>query len=85
MSPRLVPMSVARDVVEQLEQLLEGAKAGRVVGLAFAAALRGGDYFVGAVGECHRDPTRSRGMVAAIDDELRVTVQERAQADTTLP
>lgn len=67
-----------RDVVHTLEQLLVGAQHGQVVGLAFGAMLRHRRYITAASGECHRDPTYTRGMLKALDDEMAALVQHCA-------
>ena len=76
--------SVSRETVNTLEQLLEGARAGEVVGLAFCAVLKGPRYIVDLTGEARRNPTFARGMVCALDDELQSRVHERAMAAPTL-
>lgn len=66
----LVPDRLSDDTVECLEQLLNEARKGEVIGLAFAAMLKRRAYIVNAAGEALRNPTFARGMVAALDDEL---------------
>lgn len=66
----LVPDEVSNDTVQCLETLLDRARAGEVIGIAFAAALRHRAYITNSAGECHRSPTWARGMVAALDDQL---------------
>lgn len=80
----LVRDHVSRDTVECLEQLLEAARAGHVVGLVFGAMLKRKRYMVNIAGEAFRDPTYARGVTGAIDDELRQIIQTKADADTTL-
>ncbi|WKB52293.1 hypothetical protein [Eleftheria terrae] len=60
----------SHDTVKALEQLLEEARQGKVIGIAFAAMCRRRRFFVSAAGEAHRNPTFARGMVAALDDSL---------------
>jgi hypothetical protein len=72
---RLIPDNISTDTVEALEQLLEQARRGEVIGLAYAAMLRRRAYIVNTAGEAHRNPTFSRGMVAALDDSLSARVQ----------
>lgn len=67
---RLVPDVVSDDTVECLELLLKRARSGEVVGLAFCAMLKQRAFIVNTAGEAHRSPTFTRGMVAALDDEL---------------
>lgn len=66
----LIPDLVSHDTVECLETLLEHARRGDVIGVAFAAALKRRAYITNAAGECHRNPTWARGLVAALDDQL---------------
>lgn len=66
----LVPDALSSDTVECLEQLLEQAKRGQVIGLGFVAMLKKRGYIVNTTGEAHRNPTWSRGMLRALDDKL---------------
>jgi hypothetical protein len=66
----LIPDSVSHDTVKALEILLQHARDGEIIGLAFAAALKKRAYITNAAGECYRNPTFARGMVAALDDQL---------------
>jgi hypothetical protein len=70
MHTELVPNTVSRDLIEALETLLEGARQGHITGVAFAATLRGRRYITNVAGSCHRNLTHSRGMLAALSDEL---------------
>lgn len=83
MPAQLLKDAISRDTVEALEQLLEAAKAGEISGIAFAISLRGRRFVTNTAGACYRDPTLSRGMIAALDDELSGMVHQRAQ-DTTI-
>ncbi len=71
-----VPVKVRPDVVHSLEQLLQGAKAGDITGLAFAATLRGGRYVTDAAGECYDRPTYARGAIATLSDELSELIHQ---------
>lgn len=70
----LVPDTVSNETVRALQQLLKHARAGDIVGLGFVAMLkptaqrRG--YIANTAGEMHRNPTFTRGMLAALDDKL---------------
>jgi hypothetical protein len=66
----LVPYTVSHDTVQCLKQLLQQAKKGEVIGLAYAAMLKQRAYIVNTSGEAHESPTFARGMVAALDDQL---------------
>jgi hypothetical protein len=67
---RLVPDNISHDTVECLGQLLEQAKKGELVGLAYAGMLRRRAFIVDTAGMAYESPTFARGMVAALDDEL---------------
>lgn len=71
----LVPDNISNETVRSLEQLLEHARKGEVIGIAFAAMLKRRGYIVNSSGEAFRNPTFARGMVQALDDKLaqRVT------------
>lgn len=57
-------------MIEALDQLRAGARSGQFIGIAFAVMEKSREYFVNAAGEARRNPTFSRGMVAALDDRL---------------
>lgn len=67
---RLVPDAVSKDTVACLEDLLSKARNGELIGIAFAAAFKTRAYITDTAGECHRNPTWARGLVAALDDHL---------------
>lgn len=66
----LVADSVSTDTISCLETLLRHARKGEVIGVAYAAMLKKRAFIVNTAGEAHRNPTFSRGMVAALDDQL---------------
>lgn len=66
----LIPDLVSNKTVECLEALLEHAREGEVIGIAFAAALKRRAFITNSAGECFRSPTFTRGMVAALKDQL---------------
>ena len=66
--------AVSHDTIECLESLLADARSGRVIGVAYAVMLKRRSFLVNSAGEAHRNPTFTRGMVAALDDQLRVRV-----------
>jgi hypothetical protein len=71
----LLPDTISTDTVKCLETLLRHARKGEVIGLAFAAALKRRAYVTNTAGECHRNPTFARGMLAALDDKLAMRVR----------
>lgn len=66
----LIPDQVSIDTVEALKTLLKQANSGEVIGIAFVAQLKRRTFVVNTAGECYRNPTWTRGMVAALDDQL---------------
>jgi len=66
----LIQDTISHDTVECLETLLRHARKGDVIGVAFAAALKRRAYITNTAGECHRNPTWARGLIAALDDQL---------------
>ncbi len=67
---RLVPDAISRDTVQVLEASLLEARVGKIIGLAFAAMCKNRTYIVNTAGEAFRNPTFTRGMIAALDDKL---------------
>lgn len=80
----LIPDSISHETIEALEQLLAQAHAGEVIGFGFVAILKRRRYIVNTAGECRGDPTLTRGMALALDDELRDMVHGRSFDDTHL-
>jgi hypothetical protein len=66
----LVPDLVSHDTVEALELLLSEARRGEVIGIAYVAMLKRRAFIVNSAGEAHRNPTFTRGMIRALDDQL---------------
>lgn len=71
----LVPDTVSNDTVECLQTLLDQARRGEIIGLAYTAVLKRRGYIANTAGEAHRNPTFSRGMVAALDDQLALRIR----------
>lgn len=74
---RLVPDQISKDTIECLEQLLDAAKRGQVIGMAYAAMLKRREYIVNTAGIAHDSPTFARGMVAALDDSLSERIHHK--------
>lgn len=72
---KLIEDAISHDTVEALSQLLDLAKRGELIGVAFAGMLKQRRYFVNTAGEAHRNPTFARGCVSALDDELGVRIR----------
>lgn len=73
---QLVPARMSEDTVEALEALLHRARSGQLIGLAYVVMYKGRTYTAGAAGECRRNPTFTRGMVAHLNDALGSLVTE---------
>jgi hypothetical protein len=67
---KIVEPTVSPETVAVLTDLLQKAKAGQVVGVAFVAIHNYQDYTVDVAGVVRIRPTLVRGMVRALDDEL---------------
>lgn len=65
-----VPDALSHDTIECLRTLLAEAERGYVLGLAFAALLKGRLYVVNVSGECHEERVTARGMVSDLHDKL---------------
>ena len=80
--PELLPDKISHDLIEALEELLAGAKAGQIVGLAFTAVLKRQRYIANIAGTCVRNLTHARGMLCALSDELGQMVRQRDPGET---
>lgn len=81
---QLIQDQVSKDVVTALEELLASAQAGLITGIAFGAILKGRKFLVDAAGTAYADPTLTRGVLAALDDELQIMVHSRVDRNTTV-
>lgn len=78
----LVRDMVSHDTVQALEHLLDAARHGHITGLAFACTLKGKRFITNTAGTCYHEPSFTRGLLLALDDELARMVQERADRPT---
>ena len=67
----LVPQCCDRATVEALERLLEAARAGRVIGVAYVALHSGDGFTADLVGTVTDHKLLARGICAALADTLR--------------
>lgn len=67
---RLVRDEISHETIEALEQLLDMARSGRILGFAIVAMCKRREFFAETCGEAHRNPVFTRGMIAALDDHL---------------
>lgn len=56
--------------VEALSKLLEAARAGKIIGLAFVALHNHDEYSADLVGQALRSPLLSRGICRALEDAI---------------
>jgi hypothetical protein len=67
---QLVPDKISHDTIKALEELLDHAKRGEVIGLAFAAMYKQRKFIVNTAGEAHRNPILTKGMLACLSEKL---------------
>jgi len=70
--------------VEAAETIGELARTGKLRGLAFICLFKRGRYIVNVAGDCHADPTLTRGMLGALDDQLKKMIHTSSFDDTQL-
>lgn len=74
----IVTPEPSEETIRALEELLHDARHGYISGLVFAAMRPGAhDYIIGTTGEARRRPTYARGMIQAVDDDLRDVLKQR--------
>lgn len=66
----LIGDDISTDTVTALEQLLAGAREGRIIGIAFGVMLKTRRFYVNTAGEAHRNPGFSLQMARVLDAEL---------------
>jgi hypothetical protein len=76
---KLVSDTISNETEDALIQLLDLARRGELIGIAFAGMLKQRQYFVNTAGEAHRNPTFARGVVAALDDSLSNRIHHRGE------
>lgn len=79
----LIHDTISRDTEQCVTQIMEATKAGQVLGIAFVLVLKRKRFMVNTAGAAADNPTDTRGMLCALDDELQRMVQGRADAETT--
>ena len=80
--PELLHDKVSHDLIDAIEDLLAGAKAGQIVGLTFCAVLKRQRYIVNIAGTCVRNLTHARGMLCALSDQLGDLIRQRDPGET---
>lgn len=61
---------VSRDTIQALEELLEDARAGHCVGVAFAAMYRRNRMVLDTAGECTSKPVHTVGMLNILTNRI---------------
>jgi hypothetical protein len=79
---QLVHDTISRDVVQALETLLGYARSGDLTGLAFGATFKRMRYITNVAGVCAKNPTFTRGLLGALDDELAALIHNRDPEET---
>lgn len=74
---------VSLDVVTALQQMLEGAHAADITGIAFIATIKGRKFMCEVLGSCRRDPHLTRGLLLSLDDDLRAMIRGEPLEVTT--
>lgn len=79
----LVPTPIPNDMLAAAEDIMDGVKAGEIIGLGVVVVLRRRRIFADAFGEVARDPLSARGWIRSLDDCLRELSQRHKNSATT--
>ncbi len=74
---RAVRDHISQDTMETLEWLLDEARKGKIIGIAYAALGKQREVIVDAVGESNRNIILTKGMVSFLDAELNNRLNAR--------
>lgn len=66
----LVPKKASEDTIAALETLLAEARAGNLIGLAYAGLCPARKYIIDVAGEARAAPVFTHGLVALLAHEL---------------
>lgn len=69
--PQLIADQLSQDTIQCLERLLQEARDGHIIGIAFAALMKRHHFVAHTCGEVHRNRVLARGILRELDDELR--------------
>lgn len=67
---RLVPDMLSVDTAACTRELADDAAKGKLIGIGFVAMYKDRTWISNVAGECERNPTWTRGMIAKLDDQL---------------
>jgi hypothetical protein len=79
---QLVNEDISPECAECLEYLKQGVESGQIVGWVIGVVYKRRRYAVKVAGAALHDPTFSRGVVSALDDELRDLIHDGHEAHT---
>lgn len=68
----LVRETVSSETIYALEYLLQEAREGHVIGIAYVALQPGRRIQVNALGEAAKEATYTRGAIRDLDDQLAI-------------
>lgn len=80
----LVAPAVSSHTIDALEDMLEAARAGEIIGLAVVAKMKRKRFFVDVFGEARRDPVCMRGALRSLDEDLSARVAAMHNTDSTM-
>jgi hypothetical protein len=61
---------VSHDAVAALEFLLQEARRGELIGIAYGAMMKSRECIVDTAGEAHRNPLFALGVVCMLSDDI---------------
>ena len=67
---KLVPSPVSKDTVDELAALLQEARAGKVIGLAYVALHKGQVFTADYVGQAKAAPIFTLGAIRVLSDHI---------------
>lgn len=71
----LIQSPVSEDLVEALEFLLDGARSGEVIGIAYAAQMKPRSIIADTAGELHRNPLFALSLLQVLMSQLTDNVR----------
>ncbi len=80
----LVREFISKETIQCAQHLHDGSEAGVVIGAVIGYLYTRRRYGIAICGEAQADPTWARGVLGAIEDELRDMIHERSLGDTTM-
>ena len=66
----LVPNTISQETIEALEFLLQEARSGELIGLAYVGMMKRRSCIMDTAGEAYRNPLFALGMVSMLSTEI---------------